>query len=171
MQLRFTMCRGMFVYEQGTEDLVGMIDQILIDPDTGGIEGFFVSVRGVFSHSLFVRTDDVVHMGTVVKVRSAECLCDPEEIIRLQPLLQDPRRILGQSIVTQGGQKIGRCKDIQFETKTFRLQWLFPRTFLRWGVSIPASHIIEVKEEAIIVKNLALVEEATETAVLEPLPG
>jgi hypothetical protein len=79
------------------------------------------------------------------------------------------RTILGQPIVTEGGSRLGRCCDVQFDTHFFQLEWLFPCRMLRWGVPIPARQILEVTPVAVVVRDLpVVVPEDAET--IAPLP-
>ena len=147
------MCIGMAVVEDDNEFL-GEVSDILIHPDSGKIEGFFVSVSSFLrSTVLFCPSMDIVHIGTTMCVRSEDALCDPEELIRLQPLLSDVRSILGQSIHTENGARLGRCHDVQFHTKHLCLTWLFPRKWFWWGEPIPAKDIVEVRPAAIIIRE------------------
>ena len=97
-------------------------------------------------------------------------LAPAEEIVRLRPLLTDKRTILHQRIVTEGGQMLGRCGDVQFDTKLFMLEWLFPRKFMRWARPIPASSIIIVRNDAIVVRDAVMLPDIeTGPSVLETL--
>lgn len=142
------------VVAENEDSVPGQIAGIFIHPDTGTVEGFFVQTGGLFGgQELFLATADIRHWGTRVRVRSEDVLSPPGERVRLQSIVQENRPLLGQNILTKSGTRVGRCRDVQFETKTFRLEWLFPRRWLRWGSPVPASAIIEVKREAIIVRD------------------
>lgn len=156
--------------------MLGTISGILIHPDRGSVEGFFVRVPA-FLHSveLFLPSIDILHWGSRVRVRSAEALSPLEDLVRLRDLFHEGRPMLGQRILTEGGVKIGRCADVQFDTKKFRLEWLFSRKWLRWGRALPVTCIIIVRPDAIIVQDSILLPEvATGPSVLEtidPLRG
>lgn len=168
MHVRLLPSLGMPVVEDDTGDFLGELGGLLIDPDKGKIEGIFILVRGFFSGTeYFCLSDDIVRIGTRIGIRSADAVSLPEEFMRLQTLFADPRTILGQQIRTKSGRIIGRCDDLQFNTKSFRLEWMFPRRLWRWGVALPASEILEVLPDAIIVRDTVLPEpeRATETPV------
>ena len=173
MQTRISTCIGAIVVEESSESVLGMLADVLIHPDTGRIEGFYIQVSGGFGSSLlFCRAIDVVRFGTRIYVRSAEVLCDPHEIVRLQPLLEDRRSVLGQPIRTESGQKVGCCKDIQFDTDSMKMGWIFPKRFFRWRRGIAVSDIVEIRSNGIIVRDAPrpIVEEVEEHAsVFDPL--
>jgi sporulation protein YlmC with PRC-barrel domain len=139
--------------EDGLE-AIGVLSGMLLNPDTGAVEGFFVRSPGFFGgSSSFLPSLDILRWGLRIIIRDQSSFCDPNDIIRLQPLLDGSRPMLGQSILTESGVRLGRCADVQFSTKSFRIEWLFPKKFFRWGTPIATSQIVEVTEDAIIVKN------------------
>ena len=155
-------------------EMLGALSGILIDPDTGRIEGFFVHEKALLSSGdSFLSTVDILHWGARIVVRSRDVLAPVEERIRLRPLLASPRPLLGQRIVTEGGQFLGRCGDVQFSTKDFRIEWLFPRRWWRFGIPIPVSQIIDVRREAVVVRDLVVPTEGEDhesVPILNPLP-
>ena len=146
MHIRFTSCIGTPVLEEGGEHALGALSGILLDPDTGKIEGFFVD-------DLFCSALDIVRWGTRVYLRDSSVLAPPEDRIRLQPLLGDPRSVLGQKIRTESGASLGRCADIQFNTDAMHIEWIFPRKFFRWGIALPVADVLEVTPAAIIIRD------------------
>ena len=167
MHLRFSTCIGTPVLEEGFEHTVGLLSGILIHPDTGKIEGFLVHVLG--AGDLFMSSLDVSRWGTRIYIRSTDVLSPAEDRIRLQPLLDDPRSILGQKIRTESGTSLGRCQDIQFNTDVMHVEWLFPRKWFHFGVALPISDVVEVTPAAIIVKDPVVKAEA-ESQELEEVP-
>jgi hypothetical protein len=137
----------------------------------GTIEGFYTRIPA-FLHTLelFLPVLDIMHWGSRVRIRDADVLAPLEDLIRLQQISEENRTVLGQKIITEDGAILGVCRDVQFDTKTFRLEWLFPKKWFRWQRPIPASSIVIVKPEAIVVRNaVTLPEVATGPSVLETL--
>ena len=156
MHVRFSSAVGLPVVEEGSADPLAVIDDILIDPDSGKIEGFPVVIRRFLGSDRFILLPmDILHWGMRVTVRSAHVLAPAEDIVRLQALLEDDRRVLGRPMVTQGGKTLGRCGDVQFDTAHFMIEWLFPRRWWRWGLPVPISDVVEVRTDAIVVRNRA----------------
>lgn len=165
MRARYTRSIGLPVHDEETGEILGGISGILLNPDTGVVEGFFVRTPGFLSHTdLFLPGLSILHWGIRVTVRDHHALSPVEDLIRLAPLLAEQRTILGQRIVTEGGRGLGRCTDIQFSTKDFRLEWLFPRRLLRAGPPIPASQILEVRPDAIVLRESAVPEKVESPA-------
>lgn len=156
MRVRFSTSVGLPIVEEGLDEAIGTVSGILIHPDTGTVEGLFVSLpQAWFSRTpdLLLVTADILHWGTAIRIRSADVLSPIEDRIRLQTLLEESRTVLGQGIVTEGGKSLGTCADVQFDTKQFRLEWLFPRAWFRWTTPVPASSIVEVRRDVIVVRD------------------
>lgn len=176
MQVRISTCLGAEVVEESSEEVIGVLADMLIHPDTGAVEGFYVQVpgEGFGSSVLFCSSLDVLRFGARIYVRSADALGEPEEIIRLQPLLEDGRRVLGQPIRTESGSELGRCRDVQFDTESMHISWLFPKRRFRWGTGVPVSDIVEVRKDAIVVRDsprpvMQLADEEKEPGLFEPM--
>lgn len=173
MHVRYSMSAGMPVVDDRGEEAIALVSGVFVHPDLGKIEGLFV--RGQRGEE-FLSTQDIVHWGRAVVVRDADVLAPLEERVRLSQLWDEGRTVLGQRIVTEAGNALGTCADIQFETDTFRLEWLFPRRWFRWKRPIPAASIIEVKAGAIVVRDAeapmaAGTGDATVLSALEAIGG
>lgn len=156
------------VVDDRGDEAIASVSGVFIHPDLGKLEGIFVRTNDA---ELFLAVQDIVHWGRTIVVCDSDVLGPLDERVRLSSLWSEGRTVLGQRIVTESGMAIGRCGDVQFETDTFRLEWLFPRKWLRWQRPIPAASIIEVKADAIVVRNAEVPLEAagTEQASLVPL--
>jgi sporulation protein YlmC with PRC-barrel domain len=156
MHVRFSTCLGLPVVAEDSEEALGTLSGIVLHPDTGKVEGFFVRVsRFLAAEELFLSSMDITRFGLRVGVRERDVLAPAGDFLRIQPLLSEERTILGQVIRTASGRVIGRCRDIQFETKSMHLTWLFPRRWFKWGTPISVREVLEVRPDAIIVRDPA----------------
>ncbi|MDD3896704.1 MAG: hypothetical protein PHU04_02555 [Candidatus Peribacteraceae bacterium] len=178
MRVRFSTSKGMNVVCDSTSEILGQIAGILIHPDTGGVEGFFLATVVPMSGTPFLSALDIIRWGTHVHVRDADAVFPAEERIRLQPLLEDRRTVLNQRVRTEGGRSLGVCRDVQFHSDSMRCEWLFPRRWWRWAVPLPFSDVVEVRPDAIIVRDpkppvQETVQEPQENSIdlLQPVPG
>lgn len=174
MHARFTTTLGMPVTDE-SEDDIGHISGILIHPDQGKVEGFYVACSSFFrTQELFLTVHDITHMGTRVRVRHPEHLSPVEDVMRLAPLLEDHRTVLGQRVMTESGAYLGTCADVQFETKTFQLEWVFPKKWFRWMRPVSRGDIVQIKDD-IIVRDPSVPATVTASDVvmqtIEPLVG
>jgi len=154
MHIRFTHCKGLPIVEEHSQQPAAFVSDILIQPDTGTVEGFFVQVKGfLHSETLFLSAMDITHWGRMIVIRDRDVLAPLEEHVRLQALFAEGRSVIGQPVQNEEGKRLGRCRDIQFETKTFRVEWLFLKNFFQWSRPLPVTSIIEVKPDAIVVRD------------------
>jgi sporulation protein YlmC with PRC-barrel domain len=162
MHVRLSTCLGTEVIDRSSGETLGLLSGLFVHPDTGKLEGVYVTVATAMfgsSQSLFCGSDDIVHWGATLQIRSHSCLSPLEDRVRLIPLHQEGRTIIGQHIRSEAGRSVGRCKDVQIDTEKMRLEWLFPRRFFQQGIAIPAKDIVEVRREAIIVRDALKAEE------------
>lgn len=176
MHLRFSSILGYEVGDEETGEVLGKVRGILVHPDTGKVEGFFVRTRGMFSVPLFLASMDIRRWGSRIHVRHHDVLVPIGEHIRLQSLLEEKRPVLGQLIRTERGKTLGHCRDLEFDTEQSILLRLYLRRFFREAPPIPASDILEVRRDAIIVRDPKRPQPAKEptaaevaTAVIESL--
>ncbi|MDO8648234.1 MAG: hypothetical protein Q7R81_00445 [Candidatus Peregrinibacteria bacterium] len=172
MHVRLSTCLGVPFVEEGSDETLGVLSGILIHPDTAKVEGFFVrSSSFLRGEDLFVSALDILRWGRAILVSDREAIAAIEDRIRLQPLLEDGRALLGQRMQTESGRKLGTCADVQFDTVHFLVEWLFPRRWFKWGIAVPVSDILEVRKEAIIVREpqVPVTKPAEDLAVFEPM--
>lgn len=154
MHVRASTCRALPVCELDGNERLAFLDSAVINPDSGHVEGFVVRVPDFLrAQRQFLSSNDIAHWGLVVRIRHRDLIGPLDERLRLQEIAKSGRAVLGQSIVTESGRRLGRCRDLQFETHFFQLEWLFPRLFLRWGIPVAARDIVEVRADAIVVKD------------------
>ncbi len=138
-----------------TQEIVAFLSDVLVDTDTGCLRGFFVMmIDGLHTGSYFLSVLDILSFGTKVHIRSVDRLSPPEDLIRLQEALQDPRFFLGQKIrVRETGRTLGSCADVQFDTRHFSIFWFFPRRWFLQRQPIAIGEVFEVTEDAIWVED------------------
>lgn len=151
MHIRSSFSRGTVVIADCTGETVGYLGDPLINADSGKIEAFSVfTAQGC----LLLQVRDIVSWSMHVHIREPDVLGPPSDFVRLQHLAQDDRTVLHQPIlVDTTKKKLGICRDVQFDTRHFKIEWIFPRRFFREATPIPAVEIIEVKSDAIYVRD------------------
>jgi hypothetical protein len=171
MHVRASACRALPVCELDGNERLAFLETTVVNPDSGHVEGFIVRIPDFLrSNREFLSSNDIAHWGLVARISHRDLIGPLDERLRLQQIVRSGRTVLGQPIVTEGGRRLGRCRDLQFETHFFQLEWLFPRSFFRWGVPVAARDIVEVRADAIVVKD----RQATapvETAAIPAVPA
>ena len=159
MHRRFSSLLGHSIHAEDTDEHVGAVVGICIDPDTGRVEGFHVLIPGFLQlKTLFLSSADVLRYGTSVHIASGDRIAPISDWIRLEHLEYTLRTVYRQRMVTESGRTLGRVADVQFNTDTSMLEWIFPRRFFRYGTPLPVSEIVEVTDAAVVVKDQIRVE-------------
>lgn len=153
MHVRLSTCLGMAIVVAETQEPLGTLGSLLIHPDTGAVEGIRFSAGGLGRGEHCVSSLDIVHWGLRIDVRDADVAGPLGECVRLQEALREGRTVLGQRMLTEGGFFLGRCADVQFDTERFQVEWLFPRKWFRWGRPLPIASVLEIRPDAIIVRE------------------
>ena len=171
MHVRYGSAQGLSVLEESTGEDLGILSGVVLHPDELKVEGFFVRMQGFFhGEDLFLPSAAIQHWGTRVRVGHAHHIAPISELVRMQSILESGRTILGQKILGEAGEDLGTCRDVQFSTMDFSLEWIFPKKRLRWRRPIPVSAILEVRPDAVVVRDLQAVREGgTVLPVLSPL--
>lgn len=158
MNVRFSTGIGVSVVPDGERMPVGTISGILIHPEIGSVEGFFVRRQGAFftGQTMFLSTHGIRRWGTRVHIADEDALCPIGDVLRCQSILESGKVILGQPMVTEDGRSLGRCRDVQFSTPLFQVEWLFPRKWWRWQQPIAFRDIKEVRPDVIVVRSAAI---------------
>lgn len=154
MQRLFSTVLGLPVLDE-EGDTLGTVSGTLVDPDRGSVLGFFVTPAELFNiRQYYLSCDDILRVSTAVRVRDADRLAEPEDVVRIQPLLADPRTVLGQPVVTQERrERLGTCADIAFDTDTFHVTWIYPRWFFLKRLPVSRDDIVEVTPAAVVVRE------------------
>ena len=170
MHVRLSSSLGLPIVEKNDDHVIGIISGILINPDSGKIEGFYAKVPGLMaSGDLFFSALDTVKWGTRVSIQDREVLSPANDRIRLKEILEDPRTVLGQKVLYENGKKLGVCKDVQFDTDKMVMTWIFPKKFFGWGMAIPAKEIKEIKKDKIIVCDPKVTKKVEEEESIDPV--
>jgi uncharacterized protein YrrD len=162
MHVRCSRCIGKVVVEERERETLGVVEGILLDPDRGTVDGFFV--RSVSRHREFCPVAAIRRFATQISV-APHALAPLEDHVRLQERTADPRTVLGQQMITETGRRLGKCCDVQFETTTFCVQKLYPRRWWRTREPIPVQAIVEVRSDAVIVRETLLAVPAQEKVI------
>jgi uncharacterized protein YrrD len=152
MHLLRSAAIGTEVIDEQDHQIHGTVTDFVFDPDRGKLVAVLVDSPDS-ADLLALQTQDIAAWGQRIHIKETDMLGVPDEILRLKPLFEDPRTIIGQYIKTKSGVAIGKCVDIQFDAAHFGIEWIFPRSFLKKGLPLPASDILEITKDAIIVKD------------------
>jgi len=130
----------------------------IINPNNLKIEGWYCQDRFSKSTLILLSQDvrDVIAQGLVIN--DHDNLSDPEELIRLQEVLDIQFELLGKPTFTTNKVKIGKVTDYAVEIETFYIQKLYlsqplVRSFSGGTLSVDRDQVIEITNRKIVIQD------------------
>lgn len=152
---------------------IGTVLDLIIDPNTLKIEGWFVEDSISKKRLILLSQDirDIIAQGFVVD--DHEALTEPEELVRLKSVLRIGFELIGKSVVTDSKQRLGKVNDYAFEKDAFFIKKLYIDKSILRSISGSASivdrdQIIEINNRRIVVQDATVPGKIT--TVKQPVP-
>jgi sporulation protein YlmC with PRC-barrel domain len=129
----------------------------VLNPNNLKIEGFYCQTPNRKQYILLSQdVRDVMPQGVVVNDEDA--LTDPEELVRLDKLIQLNFDVMGKIVVTTGGHKMGKVSDYAIETEGLFIQKLYVtqslfKNFNGGNVGVDRTQITEITDKAIVIND------------------
>ncbi len=138
---------------------VATVQSAIINPTSLKIEGFFchdsIQHRQVL---VLLQQDirDIVPQGLVID--DHDVLAEPEDLVRLKNLLDQPFTLMGKPVESKTGKRIGKVEDFATETSSMIIMKLylnqsFLKSFSGASLSVDRNQIIEITDKKIIIKD------------------
>jgi sporulation protein YlmC with PRC-barrel domain len=142
-----------------TSSPVATIIGPIINPDNLKIEGFYCQDRFDKKELVLLCQDirDILPQGYVIN--DHDVLAEPEELVRLQKIMQLDFQLIGKPVVTVSKDKVGKVSDYAAETETMYIQKIYVaqsilKTLTGGSLSIDRSQVNEITPRRIIINDL-----------------
>lgn len=142
-----------------TSSPVASIIGPIINPDKLRIEGFYCQDRFDKRQLILLCQDirDVLPQGYVIN--DHDVLAEPEELVRLKPVLELNFQLIGKPVVTVSKEKVGKVSDYAAETQTMYIQKIYAsqsiiKSLTGGSLSIDRSQINEITPRRIVINDL-----------------
>lgn len=140
---------------------VGATTGAIINPNNLKIEGLYCTIPGQKNKtSILVEQDirDVIPQGIVID--DAEVLSDPDDLIRLQKIVDLHFELVGKKVVTEDKHRLGKVSDFAVETKSMFIKKLYVtqsilKSFAGGNLGVDRTQIIEITDKKVIIRELA----------------
>ena len=168
---------GTHVLSYAEGDKLATVEDLIVHPDTGKVEGFWVKPLTLPIKHAVLPVDGVVAWKRNLYVKDDQSFAEPEEVIRIADILLRKTYFIGNRVKTESGTPLGRVFDLDFDERKMFLRYLFVRkslSFIRPKVRfIPYDSIIQVSPEVIVVKDeeVKAVEETSLVEDRQPVLG
>lgn len=142
----------------------------IINPNNLKIEGFWcLDNREKNKQLVLVQPDirDILPAGIVID--DYDKLADPEDLVRLQKVMNYRFGLLGMHVVTEHKKRIGKISDYATDPDTMYIQKLYVvqsifQSFAGGSLSVDRSQIIEITPKKIVIKDPLKPVKSTEAA-------
>lgn len=143
-----------------TSSVIATITGPIINPDNLKIEGFYCLDRFDKKKQLVLLCQDIRDMlpqGYVVN--DHDVLSEPDDLIRLQKVMELDFELIGKHVVTVNKNKVGKVSDYATETGTMYVQKLYVaqsiiKSLAGGSLSIDRSQVQEITPHRIIISEL-----------------
>jgi sporulation protein YlmC with PRC-barrel domain len=139
---------------------IAEIKAAIINPDNLKIEGFYCEDRFNKSRLVLLYQDirDILPKGFVVN--DHDVLVEPEELVRLQKVMELNFSLIGKQVVTVDKQKVGKVSDYAAETTTMYIQKIYVaqsilKSLTGGSLSIDRTQINEITPKRVIINELS----------------
>lgn len=164
---------GTHIIHQTEGAVLAVVSDIIIHPDTGKVEAFWVKSVSVPIANAIVRVDDILEWKKNIYVRDERAIVDPADIIKISDTLSRNTFFIGNRVKNKAGEYLGRVYDLSFDDKNFSIKQIFTqKTFLLFAFEsriFSYKSIIEVLPEYITVKDIEAKKEKAEEGAGQPL--
>ncbi len=122
---------GAKVLEFDSGEVLAMVNGIIVAPDSGMIEAFWVKPKEIGLKNAILKTSDILEFKKHLYIKSAHVIAEANDVIRIKDILDDGRVFLGSAVENEAGQSYGSCVNLSFDTATYALKQIHSRkTFL-----------------------------------------
>lgn len=138
---------------------VGTTIAAIINPNNLKIEGFYCQDRFEKQQKILLSQEirDCLPQGIVVNDHHA--LSEPEELVRLQEILDLHFELMGKPVYTVSKERIGKVVDYAADASSLYIQKLYvARSILKslntGQLSVDRTHIVEITSRKIVVQEI-----------------
>ena len=160
MKKLYSELLGQSIFCREAPGMVGRVFDLILDPSDGSL----VAISVHFARKKIIGSRDILSWYPRIVIRDTECIVESDEIVRIQRILDQDIRIIGNAVVTESGNELGTVYDFLFDIdKTIMLHIMVAHSFLgifRFGNRIiPAKRIVRIESDQIVVSDDARVRE------------
>lgn len=138
---------------------VASFDTALINPDNLTIAAYTLKGPRIHTHPSFLRIADIRELGGLgAIINDTDDIIVLGDVIKIDELYELGFPLLGMSVVTQKGKRLGKIEDYVLETSSFSVQKLqvnrgFFKSLGESSLVIGRSQIVEITQKSIVVKD------------------
>lgn len=157
----FSQIIGAPVLSHESGELLALVRDIIINPDTGKIEAFWVKPLTLPIANAVIKSDSIIEWKKNIYIKDEREIAEASDIIRLSEILSRNAFFIDNCTQNEDGVNLGDVYDLDFDVtklylkniytqKSFLLFWKYDRRVFSF------ESIIKVLPEYILVKDIQL---------------
>jgi uncharacterized protein YrrD len=153
------------VFAQDIEDTVGIISDIIVDPENGKIVAF--SVARFLQKPKIVSEVDVLDLTQDgLLINSENALVFPSELVRIKEIIDRGIKIINSKAVTESKKSLGIIEDFLIDTETAGVvKFYIKGGLLSPSVVLPIEKVVKIEKGKIIFSDDILERKEVKEAV------
>ena len=147
---------------------IGAAAQMIINPNNLKIEGWYVDDRFSGQRLILLAGDvrDIIAQG--IAINDHEVLSDPDDLIRLKPILEINFQLVGKYVQSQNGKRYGKVTDFAVETSSLIIKKIYAsKTIVKslsgGSLSIDRTQIVEITNSTIVIEDPTVTDKSPAT--------
>lgn len=141
-----------------TSGQVGTAIAMIINPNNLKVEGWYVQDQFSGKNLILLSSDvrDIAKQRLIIN--DHEVLSEPEELIRLKPIMEIGFDLIGKQVVSQSGKNYGKVSDFAVEIQSLLVKKIYAsqsiiKSLSGGNNSIDRTQIIEITNRRIIIDD------------------
>jgi len=142
-----------------TLGVVATAERPIINPNNLKIEGWYCQDQFSKNTLILLSKDirDIVPQGLAID--DYDSLSEPEELVRLQEILEIGFELIGKLVITDRKRKVGKVTDYAVDANSFTVQKLYVsqpvyKNLTGGQLSIGRTQIVEITNRHVVVKDV-----------------
>lgn len=155
---RYSSIIGLPLVDFNEGNTLALLRDIIVNPDSGKIEAFWVKPVGNIFANLIVQTQDILEWKKKIYTRDDSALATAEEVLRIAEILKKETPIIDQRVKGASGANYGTVSDLEFNDSTFDLKQIYTQKRLLGLIpyvhfTFTAKKIVQITSENILVDD------------------
>ncbi len=168
----FSEIIGTPVLGQSDGQPLALISDIIIHPDTGKIEAFWVKPLTIPIANAVIKSDAILEWKKSVYIKDDREIAEDSDIIRISEILARNTVFIGNQAQNESGESLGYVHDLDFDTEKLYLNNIYIQQsflfFFKYNQrTFFFDNILKVLPEYILVKD---VEDKKDTVLIKEKP-
>lgn len=161
--------KGMPIVSLQEGEQLGQVEGLIVDPAALQVVALLLDKRTANKEEQVVATANVRSVGeAAITVEDRASLVPIARIAHIQELARVKKPVLGKTVMSERGTRLGEVADLEIDPQDFRITALVLRGALwRKGATIPAERVRSIGRDAVIVREAP----AAAGEEVPPVPG